>query len=229
MLIIGHRGIPSRIHENTLESFIAAAQSGADLIELDIRRTADEVAVAFHDPDIQTNDGATPIASLTYAELQRKANALGFAVPTISETIKALSKLKGILFEFKEPGYEQSIIENVCTFYSPSQVAFQSFDYQIVTRLKERNPDLYVGLLLEKESELNNAEAFCGDFLAPSLELFRNNRSFFTEQKRRSRHLAVWTVNAPDQLQTCLADPLLDMLITNRCDLARSLSKEISR
>ena len=52
-LVIAHRGAwgpasPAAAAENTLEAFEAAIALGADMIELDVRRTRDSQLVVFH-------------------------------------------------------------------------------------------------------------------------------------------------------------------------------------
>ena len=52
MLIIGHRGFPAAKKENTLESFQAALNCGADGIELDVQITTDQKLAIYHDFEI---------------------------------------------------------------------------------------------------------------------------------------------------------------------------------
>src|SRR4029453_8944108 len=47
-----HRGASPPHPENTLASFEAALEAGADVVELDVRLTADRVPVVLHDPDV---------------------------------------------------------------------------------------------------------------------------------------------------------------------------------
>lgn len=49
VLVIGHRGAPTAHRENTLDAFAAAARAGADGVELDVRRTADDALAVHHD------------------------------------------------------------------------------------------------------------------------------------------------------------------------------------
>lgn len=49
VLVIGHRGAPTAHRENTLEAFAAADRAGADGVELDVRRTADDALAVHHD------------------------------------------------------------------------------------------------------------------------------------------------------------------------------------
>jgi glycerophosphoryl diester phosphodiesterase len=53
-VLLGHRGcgrgIVDGYSENTLESFLAAIELGADWLEVDVRRTADDTLVVAHNP-----------------------------------------------------------------------------------------------------------------------------------------------------------------------------------
>src|SRR5262245_10721810 len=49
-VIIGHRGASAAERENTIPAFELASLMGADGIELDVRRTADDRLVVHHDP-----------------------------------------------------------------------------------------------------------------------------------------------------------------------------------
>ena len=75
-LVIAHRGAsgraaPSAPAENTLEAFEAAIALGADMIELDVRRTRDGHLVVFHDARVKT----VPTGSLPYEALKVKGTA----------------------------------------------------------------------------------------------------------------------------------------------------------
>src|SRR2546423_10108895 len=56
-LIVGHRGASAMAAENTLRSFGLAVQAGADMIELDLYLTSDDVLVASHDCDLRRTAG----------------------------------------------------------------------------------------------------------------------------------------------------------------------------
>ncbi|WP_285731416.1 glycerophosphodiester phosphodiesterase [Nocardiopsis sp. ATB16-24] len=67
--VIGHRGagrgVVDGARENTVESFVAAARAGADWIEIDVRRTADDALVLYHDAAL---DDGRAIVDLTARE-----------------------------------------------------------------------------------------------------------------------------------------------------------------
>lgn len=81
MDVQGHRGARGHLPENTLAGFELALKMGVTTLELDVGVTKDGVVVVHHDrglnpaiargPDGNWVDRATPIHSLTFAELQR--------------------------------------------------------------------------------------------------------------------------------------------------------------
>ncbi|MGG7036450.1 MAG: glycerophosphodiester phosphodiesterase family protein, partial [Flavobacterium sp.] len=52
MLRIGHRGAKGYIAENTLLSFQKAIELGADMVELDVQLSMDNIPVVIHDETI---------------------------------------------------------------------------------------------------------------------------------------------------------------------------------
>src|SRR5919201_4528815 len=51
-IVVAHRGASALYPENTLAAFQGAIEAGADVVELDVRLTADNVAVILHDLDV---------------------------------------------------------------------------------------------------------------------------------------------------------------------------------
>lgn len=64
-LIIAHRGASANVPENTLAAFELAIQENADMIELDIKLTADEEVVVIHDQTVnRTTNGTRKVKKL---------------------------------------------------------------------------------------------------------------------------------------------------------------------
>ena len=85
MLIIGHRGAPSLIHENTLESFQAALAHNVDGLEFDVQLTADNKLIIYHDFELTHNNQKLMINQLSYPDLQNLD--LPYHIPTFEEVI----------------------------------------------------------------------------------------------------------------------------------------------
>ena len=70
--LCAHRGASEYWPENTLSSFYAGIDMGADGVETDIQRTKDGVLVIFHDPTMERTTGQPgKIQDYTYDELTK--------------------------------------------------------------------------------------------------------------------------------------------------------------
>jgi glycerophosphoryl diester phosphodiesterase len=73
MLVIGHRGAAGLAHENTLEALRAGLESGADMLEFDIRATKDGIPILAHDfHNFRTHQDFSIISRHTLAELRQR-------------------------------------------------------------------------------------------------------------------------------------------------------------
>jgi glycerophosphoryl diester phosphodiesterase len=101
--ILGHRGARLLAPENTLPGFRAAISEGADGVELDVRRTADQVLVCLHDAGLgRTTNGRGPVREHTLAEVRRldaggsprrnghHGGQESIRVPTLTEALDSL-------------------------------------------------------------------------------------------------------------------------------------------
>lgn len=85
MQIIGHRGAPGypRRGENTIHSFKKALSCGANAIEFDVRKTADEKLVVLHDATLnRTTDGTGKVAELCWSDVSLYNAGDGWHEPT---------------------------------------------------------------------------------------------------------------------------------------------------
>jgi len=84
-LVIAHRGASAYAPENTMPAFELAVRQGADMLELDVQRSADGVLVVFHDDTTERWDGRRRLmTTCTLAELQA-LDIAGAQVATLAE------------------------------------------------------------------------------------------------------------------------------------------------
>lgn len=111
-LVFGHRGSAATHPENTLASFRAALDAGADGVEADLRLTADGVPVVLHDADVsRTTQGQGLLHELTLAEVRALDAGDGERVPTLDEVLELAADRDAVLaLEIKnlpgDPGYD---------------------------------------------------------------------------------------------------------------------------
>jgi glycerophosphoryl diester phosphodiesterase len=71
VLVAAHRGACQSAPENSIAALKEAIAQGADIVELDVRATADHVLVLLHDPTLErTSSGSGAVALQTYASVR---------------------------------------------------------------------------------------------------------------------------------------------------------------
>ncbi len=94
VLVIGHRGCWSAAPENSLAAIEACVALGADMVEIDVQRSADGALVLMHDETVdRTTDGTGKVAAQTAAQLrvlQLRASAGGPGRTPTDETVPTL-------------------------------------------------------------------------------------------------------------------------------------------
>ncbi len=107
-IMIGHRGNPGAGHVgNSMSSFRAAYENGADILEIDVERTLDGIPVIAHADsdfaDTTTYDGTKKISEANLSEIkQYYLNGTTEPIPTLYEVIEEFKdKDIKIFLEFK--------------------------------------------------------------------------------------------------------------------------------
>lgn len=140
---IGHRGAKREFPENTVAAFARAFAHGADAVELDVRRTADDVLVVHHDAEI----GGTHIRALTWADVQAVQLAPGIGIPTLADVLEAAPAGRTVYVELKDPDIERQVAELLRPH--AARVAVHSFDHASIERLCRIAPEIPRGILYD--------------------------------------------------------------------------------
>ncbi|WP_037365543.1 glycerophosphodiester phosphodiesterase [Nakamurella lactea] len=86
VLSIAHRGEPLGHRENTVEAVTAAIEAGAEMIEIDVRLTADGAPVLLHDATLARLWGVQhPLGALDLAQVQQLEGPGGERIPGLEE------------------------------------------------------------------------------------------------------------------------------------------------
>lgn len=228
-LIIAHRGFAENCHENTIEAFDKAIRIGADMVELDVRKTRDEYIIVFHDVSI----GNIPISTLDYTEIKKIGLSAGYEIPTLDEALSFLSQRVPIIIEIKEDGYEQDIVKIITSFLDVDKFIIISFHDDVIKRIKEIKFQIATGLLLGKENPKNRivtrlSELFPfhrlrksgADLAIPHYKIIKIWR--FIKLLRPKMKLITWTVNEKEEMRKMMKNRVAG-IITDDPSLAMQL------
>lgn len=205
--IVAHRGGAREAPENTLAAFAHAVACGADGVELDVRSTADGVAVVFHDDDLRRFDrGAGRVEELTARELRsidlgrRHRRFRGARVPTLAEALAATAPLAFVNLELKPGGdparLAAAAVAAIADAASGARLLVTSFAAAPLAALAALRPDLPRGLVLDRPPPDDAWLAHSAVSL--SLELARHG--FAQRAREAGLRLLVWTENDPRRL-----------------------------
>ncbi|MGC8820459.1 MAG: glycerophosphodiester phosphodiesterase family protein [Fervidobacterium sp.] len=148
MIILGHRGIPVLIKENTIESLLKATEL-SDGIETDVRLTKDGIPVLIHDDNLEHFCGVhVKVKDLTLDEL-KNYSFQGYTVPTLEELLSAMPKKKCLNLEIKE--YEAGEITVELSRSYQGEVIYSSFNHELINELKNKYPQYKFGYLFGEE------------------------------------------------------------------------------
>lgn len=161
-LLVGHRGACEVAPENTLVSFARALDDGADVIELDVRLTADGHVVVIHDETVdRTTNGQGRVAALTWDALRRLDAGAWFGPQFAGERIPALAEVLAwargrirVLIELKYSpfgAFQRQLVPPVLAVVAEQamddQVAFISYAPQALGQVKALAPHIPCGPL----------------------------------------------------------------------------------
>jgi len=107
LLAVAHRGWSAAFPENTLTAYRNALEAGADLVEMDLRLTADGVPVISHDPDLKRLAGCDlVIAETAWGALSQIRLSHGEGLLSLEAALDALPSDTAVFLDVKTGGAE---------------------------------------------------------------------------------------------------------------------------
>ena len=152
-LVIAHRGASAYAPENTMPAFELAVRQGADMLELDVQRSADGVLVIFHDDTTERWDGRRRLASsCTLAELL--ALDIGGAQVTTLAEVCAFARERGVRLnvELKAAGFGVSVARMLRDAQIEELVLISSFVETALLEFAAASPHIPRAYLMGTES-----------------------------------------------------------------------------
>jgi len=217
ILVHGHRGARAVRPENSMPAFEYAIAAGADVLELDMAVTKDNVVVVSHDPVLHPpvctgpRDGVA-IRELTLEELRqwdcgavrnpgfpKQQTVPGTRIPTLDEVF-GLAR-KGT-FEFNietkifasKPEYTPDpeefarlVLAEIRKHKLEKRVIVQSFDYRTLIAMKKLAPEVRTSALMEHDDQRDFVTAAKAAGNAP---IVSPNYRIVTKEKIAAAHKA---------------------------------------
>lgn len=244
-LIAGHRGDPRHELENTLPSLCAAAGMRV-AVEMDVRLSADQVPVVFHDARLsRLVDDPRAVGEVPWSELAlltlRRSDHPGRSgrIPRLSEVVAAISPDIPLFVEIKCEGgghAAQAVVAAAMTVLGDRRAdsyAVMSFNPWVVMALRRRFPRVLRGYLYETYAHVVLPtwqkwllrQRVLGpwmrpDFWGPNVELVHAHQ--VERDRRRGRATVVWTADSDAERNRVRAAGA-DVLITNDPETALAM------
>ncbi len=188
--VVGHRGFPLKKPENTIASFIAAVEAGADIVEMDVWATADGVVVVVHDDVVKTPGGTLRIKEARWPDLSTYRIG-GEPIPTLEDALRAVAGRAGAFVEIKDVEAAELVGDVIKRVGATSWAAAISFHEEALAPLKGLIP---LGLIYAKPpGRIADAKRLGLDFVLPQYRLATAKAVDFAH--RLGLKIVAWTVN----------------------------------
>jgi len=210
--IIAHKGASGSAPENTMAAFKKALALGVDQIELDVRHTADEEIIVFHDQrldriakDTLGNRITGDVHDYTLEELKQLDIGSWFdsqykneRIPTLKEALDLINGQCKVLIEIKHmdhPHYEDFAEKLV-------EVVLQENDGESWILLQSYEPE-YLDKVHELDPLIQTKSLIVGEDSAPLLAFYIETRIHMGRAKESNRLKAInpnWETLSPRRI-----------------------------
>ncbi len=237
--IIGHRGSCADRPENTLASYRRAIESGATVMEMDVRMTKDGVLISLHDADVKrTTNGKGLSRDLTFAEIRKLDAGSWFdpkfkdeRIPTLREILELGKGKIGVMLDLQENGevytdeYAGRVADEVRKFGEPKRALLGIRSVANAARFRKLLPEAtQVGLI----PTVNDLDAFA-EAKVDAIRLWTkwlNDKTLIPRVRQHKIMLHLnGTVGAEDETRMLLAHDPESLASDDPAQLVASLRK----
>ena len=219
--VIAHRGVHTTgATENTMRAFQLALESGAEMIELDVRRTGDNQLAILHDHD----HAGVPLDSCSLDEFEQRT---GLRPPLLGDVLEWAAGRIALDVELKEDGYAEQVVAMLEEFVARGgELLVTSFLDPLLARVAQIAPALELGLLIEFTAVqvVRRARLAGADTVLPQMKLI--SEPLLAELQAANLRLIVWDFMAADDAQL-LSDARVAGVITD--DVPGALAARAAR
>ncbi len=227
-----HRGASTYYPENTLRSFYAGLEMGADGMETDIQRSKDGVLVLHHDDTLERIAGMCgAVSDYTYAELLEMDFGRFKGEKFVGERIVRLDTFlthfgrRGLTLalEIKQSGIEQDCLDCVNALKCRGDVIFTSFMWESVCAMRKLDSSIRLGYLTREINAETLALLQAHDIRQICPQLSRVTKQSMELAVKQGFSVRFWGVTNTELMQTAIALGGDGMTVNFPDKLARAL------
>jgi glycerophosphoryl diester phosphodiesterase len=219
---IAHRGDPIAARENTLPAFAAAMRQGADMVELDLRRTADGEIVVLHDPTLSRLWGVErKVTDMELAAIQELGHD-DERIPTLRQVLQLVDV--PLMVDFTGRDVVERALAVVREEGAMGRSLFVSGNVGALRSLRSLAPEARIGLTwVESEPPPPSLLAELGaEYWNPMFRLVTDERVAAVHDL--GLKVSTWTVDKPRHMARVAAAGV-DAIVSNRIgELRRQLA-----
>ena len=219
-LLVAHRGASAIAPENTMAAFERAWRDGADIVELDVRFSADRQVVVIHDAGLErTTNGVGLVSDWAAAELRHLdagswfgAQYVGEHIPTLAEVLDWARGKLAVMLELKfapwgsfDPLLVPEVVAAIAEAEMVDQVVAISFQPRALVQLKVLAPALPAGPIPPRDGML-----IFGVRLVRRFPFLANTRGFQQLLTRPLRYIRGWGCDIVSPNIDVATAPLVD-------------------
>ncbi len=224
--IVGHRGAKGVKPENTIASIKYAIEVGVDIVEVDVRKTKDNVLILLHDPDFKrlTGEEIKP-QDVDFSYIRENISIDGEPVATLDEALSTVNGKVGLFIEIKEPETTPDVLELVIKHNAIHWAAVISFYDEALIQTKELLPSIKTGLIYFKPpGRIFEAKKLGADFVVPNWKIATAKANAVAH--RLGLKVVAWTINDEETAKKVL-ERKADVMATDYPDMLVSFRKKL--
>ena len=199
-ICLAHRGASGYYPGNSLEAFRHAAELGAEMVELDVRKTKDGAIVVIHDGTITYNGKKYNVAALTLKQLQI-ANP---NVCTLDDALRLIASTgMDVMIEFKVSDIEPDVLNLVNACGMDGRARYGSFSLSVINRIKSLQPSAETIYIISSADVLKkvvaNPQSFSASIISVSAAILKATDIY--KLHLGGKQVVVWTINSRSEIE----------------------------
>jgi glycerophosphoryl diester phosphodiesterase len=201
-LVIAHRGDPSAALENSLSAIHHALSYPVDMIEIDIRKSQDNILYVMHDrSSFRTTGSSIHIEKSISNDIARIKLKNGEPIPTLTDVIKIISGRAGLNLEIKSDNAGLLTAEYLASSDYQGYVLVSSFKEDELLAVRRVLPGLPVSMIFDVFTSHDVPSYRAKGYKIISLRKTTISKKLVDRCHEHGIQVYVWTVDDEEEMK----------------------------